>query len=176
MEDFKERTKKQLKKMPQIRDVADPMKPDLRLYYNYTLGQLKFLDEYKKDLDTQRAAKAVGISSSTIERWVKLPQIRDVMNRIHDAYVDAVCMDNKVAAGRFISILNKLENKFDEGDSKVSAALANMAGNMLKATGHFDNAEGGSTPQVQINIDIGNASAKGNKPQKELKDVTIEVD
>jgi hypothetical protein len=45
--------------------------------------------------------------------------------------------------------------RFEEGDSRVSGALASMVSNKMKFTGHGGVEDTGSKTQININIDLG---------------------
>lgn len=94
------RARETLNNLPQVEDISNPIAPDLREFHTYSLNQIKFLDEYQKDLDSDRAAKETGVSNTTKNKWLKEQKIQDVMNRIHDAYKEAIFMNSKYAAGR----------------------------------------------------------------------------
>lgn len=144
--------------------------PELREHYAFSMKQVAFLEEYKVNLDLNKAANHVGVRVETLNKWLKLPHINEVIYKINKTYADAVLLDSKVAAGRFINTFDKIEKRFDEGDGRVAGALANMASNMLKATGHFSATDGAVGTQVNINIDLSGAT---NVVQSD--DETIEV-
>lgn len=151
------RVTQQLNNLPPVEKMACPNSPILEEVYLFSMTEMKWLEEYKKDLDPYRAGKAVKVTRDMVNKYLNNDKIKKILARIHEAYVSAILMDNKVAAGRFINILDKMEKSFDSGDGKVASALANMAGNLLRATGHFGSEEHGKTPQVQINIDLGSS-------------------
>ena len=171
---LKQKVKQPLKNLPSSDELADPGEPDLREFYDYSLPELEFLEEYKKDLNTERAGKAVGVTSRTVQNWVAQSKIKDVMARIHDTYVDAILMDSKIAAGEFISVFREMRECFSGGDTKVASALATMSGNFLRATGHYSSDAHNQTPQVQINIDLGNPKPKVKSVGKNVININLE--
>lgn len=136
-------------------------------HYAYTMAQIAFLEEYKKTLDPDKAAKAAGVDKRVAATWLKKPQIEEVVVSIHRTYVKAVMLDAKIAAGQFEEVLQSLMQRFEEGDSRVSGALASMVSNKMKFTGHGGVEDAGGKTQININIDLGNVS----KEQGEVIDV-----
>jgi hypothetical protein len=140
-----------LKQLPPLEEIHDPNKPGATAVAAYDVRAYAFLEEYKKDLDIERCVRTLGIKQKEIQAWLDQPKFTDVMNRIHDSYADAVLMDSKTIAGWSVEILRDLHQRFKDGDSKASSALATMAGNMLRASGNFKDANVNS-PQVLIQI------------------------
>jgi len=140
-----------LKQLPPLETIHDPNAPGPTAVAAYDVRAYAFLEEYKKDLDIERCVKMLGIKPKEIAAWLDQPKITDVMNRIHDSYADAVLMDSKTIAGWSVEILRDLHQRFKDGDSKASSALAAMAGNMLRASGNFKDVNA-SSPQVLIQI------------------------
>lgn len=140
-----------LKQLPPLEEIHDPNKPGSTAVAGYDVRAYAFLEEYKKDLDIERCVRTLGIKQKEIAAWLDQPKFTDVMNRIHDSYADAVLMDSKTIAGWSVEILRDLHQRFKDGDSKASSALATMAGNMLRASGNFKDANVNS-PQVLIQI------------------------
>jgi len=164
---LKKRATEKLNNLPPVEKMASPKYPTFEEVYLYSMTEMKFLEEYKKDLDPYRAGKEVRITRDMVNKYLNNEKITKVMGRIHEAYIDAIMMDTKVAAGRFMNILDKLEKSFDNGEAKVASALANMAGNLLRATGHFGSEDKGKASVVQINIDLGK-----DQPTEKLKVVS----
>lgn len=157
--------KETLKRMPDIEKIHDPEKPGSTQVASYDIRAYAFLEEYKKDLDTDRCLKALGIPRKEYEAWCLEPKFTDVVNRIHDAYADAILMDSKTIAGWSVEILRDLHQSFKEGNVKASSALATMAGNMLRASGNFKDANV-NQPQVLIQINTsGQTEPKNITPQ-----------
>lgn len=142
---------------------SNPEEPDLRPTNWFNDKQLKFLQEFAKTLDAQMAAKTVGWNPQYTHRIMQEQKMRDEIHAIYDAWRKALRLTAEHSASRFISILDKVEASFDAGNDKVANALANLAGNYLKATGHFDKHQNGGTtaPQIQFNI---NLKDSGKKP------------
>lgn len=152
--------------MPNIEEIHDLNNPGSTDLAAYDVTAYAFLEEYKKDLDADRAAKTLGIPRKKYQEWLLQPKFTDVMNRIHQAYADAVLMDAKTIAGWSVEILRDLHQSFKNGNDKASSALATMAGNMLRASGNFKET-GVSTPQVLIQI-----NTSGQQTAQEVKEIT----
>lgn len=150
-----------LKQLPPLETIHDPNAPGPTAVAAYDVRAYAFLEEYKKDLDIERCVRMLGIKPKEIAAWLDQPKITDVMNRIHDSYADAVLMDSKTIAGWSVEILRDLHQRFKDGDSKASSALAAMAGNMLRASGNFKDVNA-SSPQVLIQI---NTSGVPSEPK-----------
>lgn len=161
---FMDKLKKTTKAMPPLEEIHDPNKPGGTDVVPYDLKAYAFFEEYKKDLDVDRTLKTLAIPKKTYNQWLDQPKFTDVLNRIHQAYEDAVLMDAKTVAGWSVEILRDIHQRFKDGDSKAGSALAAMAGNMLRASGNFKDATQ-TAPQVLIQIDTGNATAKSNDTQ-----------
>lgn len=141
---------------PPVELVADRNNPvQIPEHYAYTMAQIAFLEEYKKTLDPDKAAKAAGIDKRVAATWLKKPHIEEVVVSVHKTYVKAVMLDAKIAAGQFEEVLQSLMQRFEEGDSRVSGALASMVSNKMKFTGHGGMEDTGSKTQININIDLG---------------------
>jgi len=158
--DVMARVKKKFKEVdrdnPPVELVADRNNPvQIPEHYAYTMAQIAFLEEYKKTLDPDKAAKAAGIDKRVAATWMKKPHIEEVVVSVHKTYVKAVMLDAKIAAGQFEDVLQSLMQRFEEGDSRVSGALASMVSNKMKFTGHGGVEDTGSKTQININIDLG---------------------
>lgn len=158
--DVMARVKKKFKEAdkdnPPVELVADRNNPvQIPEHYAYTMAQIAFLEEYKKTLDPDKAAKAAGIDKRVAATWLKKPHIEEVVVSVHKTYVKAVMLDAKIAAGQFEEVLQSLMQRFEEGDSRVSGALASMVSNKMKFTGHGGMEDTGSKTQININIDLG---------------------
>lgn len=158
---FMVKLKETIKDMPPLEQIHDPAKPGSTDVVPYKLKAYAFFEEYKKDLDADRVLKTLNIPKKQYEKWLDEPKFTDVMNRIHQAYEDAVLMDSKTVAGWSVEILRDIHQRFKEGDSKAASALAAMAGNMLRASGNFKDATQ-TAPQVLIQIDTGNRRQKSD--------------
>lgn len=166
---YDKNVKKQLRKMPPLEQIHDPNKPGPTEVAPYTMDTYAFFEEYKKDLDADRALKTLGIPKTKYKQWLDQPKFTDVLNRIHQAYEDAVLMDAKTVAGWSVEILRDIHNAFKAGDTKAGSALAAMAGNMLRASGNFKEATQ-TAPQVLIQINTGDPTSSKETPL--VKDVT----
>jgi len=167
---YDKNVKKQFKAMPPLNEIHDPNKPGLTEVAPYTMDTYAFFEEYKKDLDADRALKTLKIPTKRYKQWLDQPKFTDVLNRIHQAYEDAVLMDAKTVAGWSVEILRDIHNAFKAGDTKAGSALAAMAGNMLRASGNFKEATQ-TAPQVLIQINTGDPSGSTDETPP-IKDVT----
>jgi hypothetical protein len=167
--------KKQFRRMPPLNEIHDPNKAGSIEVVPYGMDTYAFFEEYKKDLDADRVLKTLSISKSKYKQWLDQPKFTDVLNRIHQAYEDAVLMDAKTVAGWSVEILRDIHQEFKSGDKKTASALAAMAGNMLRASGNFKEATQ-ATPQVLIQINTGGPDAKAlasNKKSDDMIDINI---
>lgn len=179
---YDKNVKKQFKAMPPLNEIHDPNKPGLTEVAPYTMDTYAFFEEYKKDLDADRALKTLKIPTKRYKQWLDQPKFTDVLNRIHQAYEDAVLMDAKTVAGWSVEILRDIHNAFKAGDTKAGSALAAMAGNMLRASGNFKEATQ-TAPQVLIQINTGDPSGsteqdtspKDVTPSDTLSDININI-
>jgi len=158
--DVMARVKKKFKEVdkdsPPVELVADRNDPvQIPEHYAYTMAQIAFLEEYKKTLDPDKAAKAAGVDKRVAATWLKKPHIEEVVVSVHKTDVKSVMLGAKMAAGQFEEVLQALVQRFDEGDSRVSGALASMVSNKMKFTGHGGMEDTGSKTQININIDLG---------------------
>lgn len=160
---FVNKLKKTTKSMPPLNEIHDPNRPGSTDVVPYDLKAYAFFEEYKKDLDADRVLKTLAISRKVYNQWLDQPKFTDVLNRIHQAYEDAVLLDAKTVAGWSVEILRDIHGRFKEGDSKVGSALAAMAGNMLRASGNFKDATQ-TAPQVLIQINTGGGDSKVTEP------------
>lgn len=144
---------------PEPGTVADKNSPAPQDHHRFTLQQIEFLQEVSKDLDYNRAREHVGWTKSQMNGILQKPYMKQELEGIFDAWRYTIRMTGEQGAARFLKILDKLEKAFDSFDmenaAKVASPLARMAGDYLKATGHFDKEGGSTAPQVNIRIDLG---------------------
>ena len=74
--DVMARVKKKFKEVdkdnPPVELVADRNNPvQIPEHYAYTMAQIAFLEEYKKTLDPDKAAKAAGVDKRVAATWMK---------------------------------------------------------------------------------------------------------
>ena len=127
-------------------------------YWN--IKHFTFLQVYRETLDEKEAYKAAGLNSKEIKSIMADPKIRDAMEDAKVDFIEALKLTHKKGAAKFVRVYEKVEKRFDEGDSKVAGALANMAATFLKATGQLSSDDGKMTPKVSININLGGREAK----------------
>jgi hypothetical protein len=127
-------------------------------YWN--MKHYTFLQIYRETLDEKEAAKAAGLDTKELKVALVDPKIRDAMEDAKNDFVEALKLTPKKGAAKFLSVYEKVEKRFDEGDSKVAGALANMAATFLKATGQLGGSDEKVTPKVSININLGGRETK----------------
>lgn len=169
---YDKKLKTTLKQMPSLDKIHNVNLPGPTEVATYTVEGYAFLEEYKKDLDAKRVIKELGIPKKKYEQWLDDPKFTDVMNRIHNAYADAVLMDSKTIAGWSVEILRDLHTAFKAGDTKTGSSLAAMAGNMLKASGNFVEQSG---PSTQVNIQINTNLPTGHTAEEGTDDFSINI-
>lgn len=127
-------------------------------YWN--MKHFTFLQIYRETLDEKEAAKSAGLDAKELKSAIADPKVRDAMEDAKDDFIKALRLTPKKGAAKFLDVYEKVEKRFDEGDSKVAGALANMAATFLKATGQLGGDEGKETPKVSININLGGRETK----------------
>ena len=127
-------------------------------YWN--MKHYTFLQIYRETLDEKEAAKAAGLDAKELKVALVDPKIRDAMEDAKNDFMEALKLTPKKGAAKFLTVYEKVEKRFDEGDSKVAGALANMAATFLKATGQLGGGDEKVTPKVSININLGGREAK----------------
>ncbi len=169
-DDLNNRINMTLSKLPDLELMHEPEK-----LHVYDLKMLAYLEEYKKDLDSKRALATLGIAAKTLKEWEQQSHFVGVVNKINDAYAEAVLMDRKTIAGWSVEILRDIHNRFKQGDTKVAPALASMAGNMLRASGNFGETDGAKQSQILIQINTNSPQMPVKKEKKdEVKTITAE--
>jgi hypothetical protein len=127
-------------------------------YWN--MKHYTFLQIYMETIDEKEAAKAAGFDAKDLKAALADPKIRDAMEDAKNDFVEALKLTPKKGAAKFLAVYEKVEKRFDEGDSKVAGALANMAATFLKATGQLGGGDEKVTPKVSININLGGRETK----------------
>lgn len=143
-------------------------------YWN--IRHFTFLQIYRENLDEKEAAKAAGFDAKELKRALSDPKIRDAMEDAKTDFIDALKLTPKKGAAKFLSVYEKVEKRFDAGDSRVAGALANMAATFLKATGQLDGGDGKVIPKVSISINLGNGKNTPAKIIAEDKGLDVNLD
>ena len=142
---------------------------ELQQYYPFNQKQLMFLEEYSKDLDTKRAAKAVGYKARYIEEFRNQHKalgqaMTREMQRIQRDWIKAIRLNAKSSAAKHIEIFEKIEADYDIADletkSKFAGTLAKLSDTSLKATGQFAQEKVNSGVKVEVNIDLSSNDPK----------------
>ena len=141
--------------LPTVKDLVDnlPNQP----FWN--IKHYTFIQIYRECLDEKEAAKSAGLNKEELQRALQDPKIKIALEDAKDDFIQALSLTPKKGAKKFLEVYNKIENRFDEGESKVATALANMAATFLKATGQLNSNEENTPTKVSINISLSN-----NKP------------
>lgn len=131
-------------------------------FYRFSLLQLNFLEEYAKDLDANRAARAAGYKKphDTARTLLNNPAIRREIEAIHDCWRYNIRMTAEHASARHIRLMDKVEDEFDKAEeagdkAKFATSLMRGSDTYMRAAGHFNHGGGGNDTQVVINIDLG---------------------
>ena len=130
-------------------------------FYRFSLKQLRFLEEYAKHLDVNRAAREVETAVKTVRgNWLTQEKFQAEIEAIHKIWQTNIRMTAEHATARHIELMDKVETEFDNAEgaadkAKLAAPLAKMSDSYLKAAGKF--ATGGDQKgiSVTINIDLG---------------------
>lgn len=153
--------------LPEKSEVGNGL-PD-QPYWN--IKHYTFLQIYRETLDENDAAKSAGLDAKEFKKALADPKIRQAMEDAKDDFIQSLRLTPKKGAKKFLEVYQKLEQRFDEGDSKVAGALANMAATFLKATGQLGGNDEKVTPKVSININLG-----GNKNQPKIVGSEKQID
>lgn len=137
-------------------------------FYAYSLRQIKFLEEFAKDLDATRAAKDAGYKcpSEAANLLMKNEAIKKECKAIYDARLEAIKMTAEMASARHIKLMKKIEDDYDKCESmeieqelptkaKFAQSLSKFSGDYMKAAGLFGESGEKKAPNVVINIDLG---------------------
>ena len=147
----------------QIGQSQVPGSPD---FYMFNLEQLKFLEEFAKDLDLDRAVKATYTNrpDKAKNRLLTNKHVRAELELIYNAWRANLRMTAEQAGGRHIQLMDKIEADYDSADiqdrAKLATSLVRASDSYLRATGRFNHGSVGSEPQVIINIDMGDGELK----------------
>jgi uncharacterized protein (UPF0332 family) len=128
-------------------------------FYLFNPKELKFLEEFAKDLNPVRACQEVGYKEpeQAAKRLLEIEAIKVECKAIYDARFKALRMTQEQAAAKHISLMEKFEqdyDKMDPGDkARMANALSKASGDYLRAAGLFGK-ENKQTPNVVINLNI----------------------
>jgi hypothetical protein len=140
------------KDLPTQEDISNGL-PD-QPFWN--MKHYLFLKSYRETLDIHESAKIVGIDAKGLRKALDDPKIRHAMEDAKEDFIESLNLTPAKGAKKFMQVYNKIEKRFDEGDSKVAAPLANMAATFLKATGQLSEKEDRVQTKVSINISLSN--------------------
>ena len=130
-------------------------------FYRFSLKQLRFLEEYAKDLDINRAAREVETAIKTVRgNWLTQEKFQAEIEAIHKIWQTNIRMTAEHATARHIELMDKVEAEFDGADkvsdkAKLASPLAKMSDSYLKAAGKFATDGNQKGINVTINIDLG---------------------
>ena len=156
-------------KLPKKEDIDGlPDQP----YWN--MSHYLFLQTYRECLDIIEAGKVAGLDAKKVSRLMEDHKIREAMEDAKDDFMESLNLTPKKGARKFMEVYNKIEKRFDEGDSKVAGPLSNMASTFLKATGQLGDSDEKSATKISININLGNGK-NNEKIVSEEKKVDINL-
>lgn len=133
-----------------------------------------FFEKYRESLNLEEAQKASGLSNAELKKLEEDPKMQEAMRIVKDEFLNALRLNPKTGASRFMQVFDKLEKGFDSGQEKVAAPLATMAVAFLKATGQLGSDEKKSSPKVSININLGEIST-GSSTKEQPKNVNVKL-
>lgn len=141
--------------LPEVEDLENnlPNQP----FWN--IKHYTFLQSYRECLDEKEAGKIAGFDAKELQRALQDPKIKIALEDAKDDFIQALSLTPKKGAKKFLEVYNKIEERFDEGCSKVAGPLANMAATFLKATGQLSSNDEKVTPKVSININLGGSKS-----------------
>ncbi|MBO7712667.1 MAG: hypothetical protein J6S85_03805 [Methanobrevibacter sp.] len=128
-------------------------------FYVFKYKELKFLEEFAKDLDPVRACRDVGYAEpeQAAKRLLSNEAIKVECKAIYDARFKALRMTQEQAAAKHLMLMEKIESDYDHSQPEVKArfanAMAKLSGDYLRAAGLFGK-ENKQTPNVVINLNI----------------------
>ena len=112
-------------------------------FYLFKPRELKFLEEFAKDLDPVRACRDVGYADpeQAAQDMLKREPIKAECKAIYDARFKALRMTQEQAAAKHITLMQKIEKDYDDSDLETKAKFANslsrFSGDYLRAAGLF---------------------------------------
>lgn len=128
-------------------------------FYLFNPRELKFLEEFAKDLNPVRACRDIGYKDpkQAANDMLKKEPIKVECKAIYDARFKALRMTQEQAAAKHIMLMQKIEKDYDDSDLETKAKFANslsrFSGDYLRAAGLFGK-ENKQTPNVVINLNI----------------------
>ena len=128
-------------------------------FYLFKYKELKFLEEFAKDLDPVRACRDVGYADpeQAANRLLKNEAVKVECKAIYEARFKALRMTQEQAAAKHLMLMEKIESDYDHSQPEVKArfanAMAKLSGDYLRAAGLFGK-ENKQTPNVVINLNI----------------------
>lgn len=149
-------------------------------FYPYDLREIKFLEEFAKDLDPRRAAKDAGYKSSGAGKLLMGKEhIKKECYNIYQARLKAINMTAEMASSRHIELMQKIENDYNKCETlepveelttkaKFASSLSKFSSDYLRAAGLFNDIGEKKAPNVVINIDL------GNKIKEEIIEINTE--
>jgi hypothetical protein len=122
--------------------------------YFFNQPQQVFLDAYSETLDFKESCKKAGLKPAAVKKNAYLIQEINYINQAAMAK-----HRSKAALGNHHRLMEKFENAFDKGDSKVKSAamgtLAKMSEASMKAAGEFvETVQNSAVSGVQVFINI----------------------
>lgn len=128
-------------------------------FYLFKSKELKFLEEFAKDLDPVRACRDMGYNEpeQAAKRFLDIEAIKVECKAIYDARFKALRLTQEQAAAKHLMLMEKIEKDYDDSEPETKArfanAMAKLSGDYLRAAGLFGK-ESKQTPNVVINLNI----------------------
>lgn len=128
-------------------------------FYLFNPKELKFLEEFAKDLNPVRACQEIGYKDpeQAAKRMLEVEAIKVECKAIYDARFKALRLTQEQAAAKHLNLMEKIEQDYDKSDEETKAKFANalsrFSGDYLRAAGLFGK-ENKQTPNVVINLNI----------------------
>lgn len=98
-----------------------------------TLPQRRMIDALVAGQTQPEAAAVAGVSRTTVQRWVRLPNVRQAL---HDAQAAAVEEAARAAVGRMRAAVETIESVMSDGDTPAHVRLS-AARELLAAGGRL---------------------------------------
>ncbi len=134
---------------------------------------LRFLSEYRKDFDVDRALKVVEVPDVERDGFLSEPKLVKHMGKVEEWAQHGASWNKEAAIARHRELQDELLQQVKEGNYKAANAAANMSKIEIDAHGLTRKEDSGKGIVVNINMDLGGgkvAEVTGKVIEGELVD------